>query len=62
LGKYGLDPIEAVGKQFDPNFHEAMTHQVMDGKDDDEVISEYQKGYLLNGRLLRPSKVIVVKN
>jgi molecular chaperone GrpE len=62
LGKYGLDPIESVGKQFDPNFHEAMTHQAMDGKDDDEVISEYQKGYVLNGRLLRPSKVIVVKN
>jgi molecular chaperone GrpE len=62
LGKYGLDSIESVGKQFDPNFHEAMTHQVVDGKNDDEIISEFQKGYILNGRLLRPSKVIVVKN
>ena len=62
LEKNGLNPVEAVGKPFDPRFHEAMAHQPAEGKDDDEVISEYQKGYVLNGRLLRASKVIVVKN
>ena len=62
LEKNGLNTVEAVGKPFDPRFHEAMAHQPMEGKDDDEIISEYQKGYVLNGRLLRASKVIVVKN
>jgi len=62
LCKNGLSIVEAVGKQFDPKFHEAMAHQPAEGKNDDEIISEYQKGYILNGRLLRASKVIVVKN
>ncbi len=62
LEKNGLNIVEAVGKPFDPRFHEAMAHQPMEGKKDDEIISEYQKGYVLNGRLLRASKVIVVKN
>ena len=62
LEKNGLNTVEAVGKPFDPRFHEAMAHQPVEGKDDDEIISEYQKGYILNGRLLRASKVIVVKN
>ena len=62
LCKNGLSIVEALGKQFDPKFHEAMAHQPAEGKDDDEIISEYQKGYILNGRLLRASKVIVVKN
>jgi len=62
LEKNGLNIVEAVGKPFDPRFHEAMAHQPAEGKSDDEVISEYQKGYILNGRLLRAAKVIVVKN
>ena len=62
LEKNGLNIVEAVGKPFDPRLHEAMAHQPMEGKEDDEIISEYQKGYVLNGRLLRASKVIVVKN
>ncbi|HLE10495.1 MAG: nucleotide exchange factor GrpE [Bdellovibrionales bacterium RIFOXYD12_FULL_39_22] len=62
LGKNGLEVIESIGKIFDPNFHEAMAMQPADGKQDQEVITEFQKGYLLNGRLLRAAKVIIAKN
>ncbi|WP_372654683.1 nucleotide exchange factor GrpE [Halobacteriovorax sp.] len=58
----GLTEIESVGKTFDPNFHEAMAQQPAEGKENDEIISEFQKGYILNGRLLRAAKVIIVKN
>ena len=62
LTKSGLEPVESVGKEFDPNFHDAMAQQPVEGKKDGEIITEFQKGYILNGRLLRPAKVIVVKN
>lgn len=62
LKNNGLEIVEAVGKEFDPNFHEALAQQPAEGKKDGEVILEYQKGYLLNGRLLRAAKVIVAKN
>jgi molecular chaperone GrpE len=62
LKKHGLEAIEAVGKTFDPNFHEALAQQPAEGKEEDTIILEYQKGYVLNGRLIRASKVVVVKN
>lgn len=62
LKSNGLEVIEAVGKEFDPNFHEALAQQPAEGKKDQEVIVEYQKGYILNGRVLRASKVVVAKN
>lgn len=62
LKKFGLEPVESMGKIFDPNFHEAMGTQVAEGKEDQEIVLEYQKGYVLNGRLLRAAKVIVAKN
>lgn len=62
LEKNGLETVESIGKDFDPNFHEAMAQQPAEGKKDGEIITEFQKGYVLNGRLLRPAKVIVVKN
>lgn len=62
LKNNGLEIVEAVGKEFDPNFHEALAQQPAEGKKDGEVILEYQKGYLLNGRLLRAAKVVVAKN
>nr|WP_263325672.1 nucleotide exchange factor GrpE [Neobacillus sp. Marseille-Q6967] len=59
LKKEGVEPIEAVGKEFDPNFHQA----VMQGEDPDFgsniVIEEFQKGYLLKDRVIRPSMVKV---
>lgn len=62
LNQNGLTQVDALGKTFDPNFHEAMAQQKADGKADQEIICEYQKGYVLNGRLLRASKVVVAKN
>lgn len=57
--KHGLTPIESVGKQFDPHFHEAMAQEYAEGTKPNEVIKEFQKGYILNGRVVRPAKVVV---
>ncbi|RLA63226.1 MAG: nucleotide exchange factor GrpE [Epsilonproteobacteria bacterium] len=62
LLKNGVKSVESIGKEFDPNFHEAMAQQPAEGKKDGEIITEFQKGYILNGRLIRPAKVVVVKN
>ena len=62
LEKNGVQPIEALGKDFDPNFHEAMLQVETGDRDHNKVIEEYEKGYLLNGRLLRPARVSVSKN
>jgi molecular chaperone GrpE len=62
LEKNGVKTVESVGTQFDPNIHEAMAQQPAEGKENDEVIQEFQKGYKLNGRLLRAAKVIIAKN
>lgn len=59
LQKYGLTVVESLGKTFDPNFHEAVSQKAVEGKGEDEILEEYQKGYVLNGRLLRPAKVVV---
>ncbi len=58
----GLTQVDALGKKFDPNFHEALSQAKVDGKEDDEIIQVYQQGYVLNGRLLRAAKVVVAKN
>lgn len=62
LAKHGLTKIDCLGKMFDPNFHEAVAQEVKEGKKEMEIITEHQSGYLLSGRLLRASKVVVVKN
>ena len=62
LTKHGLTPVESIGKDFDPNFHEAMAQEYAEGKKPNEVIKEFQKGYTLNGRLIRPSKVVVASD
>ena len=59
LEKAGLKEVEAEGKPFDPNFHEAISQQRDDKVASGHVITEIQKGYLLNGRLIRPSMVVV---
>jgi molecular chaperone GrpE len=59
LEKAGLKEVEAEGKPFDPNFHEAISQQRDDKVAPGHVITEIQKGYLLNGRLIRPSMVVV---
>ena len=62
LKQNGLTQVESLGKIFDPNFHEAVAQAPAEGKEEQEIITEYQRGYLLNGRLLRASKVVVVNN
>ncbi len=59
LRKFGLEQIAAVGEPFDPNLHEAIARVPWEGKPDGTVLAESRKGYLLNGRLLRPAQVTV---
>ena len=59
LEKAGLEEVEAIGKPFDPNFHEAVSQQRDDTVAPGHVMIELQKGYALNGRLIRPSTVVV---
>jgi len=61
LSKFGLTEVETEGKEFDPNFHEAMGQQEVEGKKESEILQVFQKGYILNGRLLRAAKVMVAK-
>ncbi|MBW1856838.1 MAG: nucleotide exchange factor GrpE [Deltaproteobacteria bacterium] len=61
LEKSGLKEVEAVGKSFDPNFHEAISQQIDDKVAQGHIIMELQKGYLLNERLVRPSMVVISK-
>jgi molecular chaperone GrpE len=62
LKQNGLTTVESLGKVFDPNFHEAVAQAPAEGKQNQEIITEYQKGYVLNGRLLRAAKVVVANN
>lgn len=59
LKKHGIEPIEAEGKPFDPDFHEAISTQAEAHVAPNTVLKLVQKGYLINGRLLRPARVIV---
>lgn len=61
LKKHGVDRIETCGKEFDPNFHEALMQVDNEHLDENKVVGEFERGYLLNGRLLRPAKVSVCK-
>src|SRR5213595_3414164 len=55
----GLEPIDAVGKQFDPNLHEAIGHEPSDKVPEGRVIRQTRRGYRLKDRLLRPAAVVV---
>ncbi len=59
LKSEGIEPIEAVGKAFDPHLAEAVDQQEVDGDDVGNVLGEIQKGYRFQGRVLRPSRVRV---
>lgn len=56
--KFNVEEIPALGEQFDPNRHEAMSVEDK-GKDSDTVIEIIQKGYIRNGNIIRPTKVII---
>ena len=59
LAGQGLELIASVGEPFDPNIHEALTHQPSDKYPADTVMEEFQRGYRLGEHVIRPSKVAV---
>ncbi|MGA2738262.1 MAG: nucleotide exchange factor GrpE [Bryobacteraceae bacterium] len=59
LKKAGLEPIEAAGKPFDPNLHQAVDRVQSEELPDQTVLEEYQSGYNFKGKLLRPAMVKV---
>ena len=59
LKKQGIEEVVSVGEPFNPEYHEAISMQQHDTVPKGQVIAEVQKGYTLNGRLLRPSMVII---
>jgi molecular chaperone GrpE len=61
LRKRGVRPIEAVGAEFDPHFHQAVAHEPSAHHAEGQIIEEYRRGYMLGERLLRPSMVKVAK-
>ena len=61
LKLHNVEQIKALGEPFDPALHEAMMQKAEHDKEENIVLEEFQKGYKLNGRVIRPSKVIVNK-
>lgn len=62
LEVHGVEMVKAVGVEFDPRFHEAVAMVETADAEDGVVLEEVQKGYLLNGRLVRPSRVKIAQN
>jgi molecular chaperone GrpE len=61
LRKRGVRPIEALGADFDPHYHQAVAHEHAEGAREGQVIEEFSRGYMLRDRLLRPAMVKVAK-
>jgi molecular chaperone GrpE len=61
LRKRGVRSVDSVGTDFDPHFHQAVSHEAVEGRRDGEVIEEFRRGYMLGDRLLRPAMVKVAK-
>ncbi|MHC4641659.1 MAG: nucleotide exchange factor GrpE [Planctomycetota bacterium] len=61
LKSHNVEQISALGEMFDPALHEAMMQKTEPEQEENIVLEEFQKGYTLNGRVIRPSKVIVNK-
>lgn len=59
LERFGVDEVDPAGEPFDPEMHEAMTMQPSTDAEPGSVLNVVQKGYTLNGRLLRPAMVVV---
>lgn len=62
MEKFKIEVVNPVGQPFDPSVHQAMSMQPCDNQDDNTVSMVMQKGYTLNGRLVRPAMVMVCKN
>ena len=61
LEKFGVTRVEALQTTFDPNLHEAVLAEETNDAEPGTVVKEFQKGYVMDGRLLRPSMVSVAK-
>ncbi len=62
LKSHGIEPIDTVGKQFDPTVHEAAGQEVVEGKAEGEIIREIERGYCKNGKVSKVAKVIVAQS
>ena len=61
FAKFNIVAIDPMGQPFNPEQHQAMLMQVVEGAEPNTVVNVFQKGYMLNGRLLRPAMVVVAK-
>jgi len=61
LSKNGVKSIDAIGKPFDPHYHEVMMQEDSDSHEDATVLEEFQKGYALGDKVIRTSKVKISK-
>jgi molecular chaperone GrpE len=61
LKSHNVEQIKALGEKFDPSLHQAMMQKAQSEQEENIVLEEFQKGYKLNGRVIRPTKVIVNK-
>lgn len=61
LKSYEVEPIQSLGEKFDPARHEAMLRRSEPDQENDIVLEEFQKGYTLNGKVIRPSRVAINK-
>ncbi|WP_047865286.1 nucleotide exchange factor GrpE [Rubrobacter aplysinae] len=61
LGEEGLSPVSSDGEHFDPNVHEAVMGQPSEEHEDGTVIQTFERGYVLNGKSIRPAKVVVAR-
>ena len=61
LRRRGVKPIESLGADFDPYYHQAVSYEPAEGRREGEIIEEFRRGYMLGDRLLRASMVKVAK-
>ncbi|MGR9013928.1 MAG: nucleotide exchange factor GrpE [Gammaproteobacteria bacterium] len=61
FAKFKIEAIDPIGQPFNAEQHQAMAMQVVEGAEPNTVVNVFQKGYMLNGRLLRPAMVLVAK-
>ncbi|RDE87971.1 nucleotide exchange factor GrpE [Aggregatibacter kilianii] len=59
VARFGVEPVGAVGETFNPDLHQAISMQSTDGFESNQITTVLQKGYLLNGRVIRPAMVMV---
>lgn len=61
LRNQGIEEMSVIGEKFDPNLHEAIEEVELEDKDSGTVVEEIRKGYLIEGNVLRPAKVKIIK-